>query len=265
MKVVIALRSCPNYSDLSESNFAEQLDHPYKPKVELNVFIANNILDLWKKSFAMSYIEYRKRLCEIARENIKSTGCEILHWYEEFIRWYSKDPEDAIIVPVDDDDFFFPDLQKLESYYKHNTSCTYWNNSTLHSITKFHYGFSDNPYFASNTFSIRKSYLKTLDDKQARFLVLLSHRHTSKFIKSNVPADCRLSLDEHFSMYNRHAASLHFIRNQIDKNDFNTELPKIAKRDVVYAEPPENIIWSKPYVKKLFRLNQQLRGNLSLI
>lgn len=39
MKIVIIVRTIANYSNLTKDNFRNQINDPYKPKTELQIFI----------------------------------------------------------------------------------------------------------------------------------------------------------------------------------------------------------------------------------
>lgn len=256
MNVVIAVRSCPDYKNLSGDAFANQLNEPYKPKTELQIFIANNIMELWDKSFKMNFLNYRHSLASISMNNYKATGCKILKGYLEFLDWYESD-EDGIVVPIDDDDYLSPDLANLVNEFDDDSNVVVWPHYVLHSVTRLHFGNTTGSRLHSNNWAVRKSYLKTLDDKQARQLVLLSHAHADTHFKNNNIK--RQVIDNVYSVYNRHAASLSFIRTKIDQEDFHAELPKAAKRPVSIDSVPEAINWIKTYLDDIAKLNTAIR------
>jgi hypothetical protein len=258
MNVVVVVRMVQDYSQLTKENFRDQLDAPYKPRKELQLFVANGLLDLWDRAFRMPYIDYRRRVCEVAADNLAATGCRVLRGYEEFIDWYATD-EDALIVPVDDDDWLAPTLPELPRHLRDDARVLVWGDTVLHNITRFHYGFVEGRRMHSNNWGVRKAYLKTLDDKKARHLVLLSHQHAETFVKANVPSAQVVKIPDRYNVYNRHVASLSFLRDLVDDGAAGKELGSIARRPVVTCDTPAEVAWADGYKNRLHLLALQLR------
>ena len=258
MKVVIVVRMTANYANLNKDNFRSQINDPYKPKTELQIFIANNMLDLWDRIFCMPYIKYRSKICDIASRNLNNTGCLIIRGYQEFIEWYSKDEEDCIIVPVDDDDWFSPNISDVSKLFKESTNIVIWKNTVLHSLTRFHFGVVEGNRMGSNNWAVRKSYLKKMDDKEARHFVLLSHVHAESHVKNKMKKAEVSFVEDSFNIYNRHIASLNFIRSQIDKGDVVKELTAISKRDVTNFQFTDKLAWAEEYKNDIYSLRLRL-------
>lgn len=260
MKVVIPIRTVADYRSMTKEKFEAQLNQKHKPMMELRVFIANNMLNVWDQSFRMSYVAYRDRISKLARQTLEATGCDILPGPEEFIEWYTSDQdEDAIICPIDDDDWFAPNISDVASYFDKDTQLVVWNNTVLHSITRYHFGVGDGHRLASNNWAVRKSYLKSLPKNTGRNLILDSHYHAETYMKKELPKNKIKYIDERFNVYNRHPASLSFIREKINELEIQYELPKIGKREVTCCEPPEGMEWCRDYLTNLYVLGLQLR------
>lgn len=258
MKVVVVVRMVADYRSFTNETFGDQLEQPYKPRTELQILMANDVLGIWDRTFRMGYIEYRHRMAEIAKQNHADTGCLVLRGHEAFSRWYTESDEDAIIVPVDDDDWLSPTLADVAKEFEPKTQVVVWKTTVLHSLTKHFYGVSEGFKLNSNNWAIRKSLLKRFDDKTARHTVLLSHFHADNFIKKHV-GDGLKRLQSRHSVYNRHLASLSFLRQKLTEEDITLELPKVVRRPMDFSASPEDCVWCSPYARRLYWLNLSIR------
>jgi hypothetical protein len=64
------------------------------------------LVDLWNDTFEMSYFHFRQRLKEIAQANLARVEGAVTAALEDV-------PPGALIAPVDDDDWFSPELTKV--------------------------------------------------------------------------------------------------------------------------------------------------------
>lgn len=217
------------------------------------------MLNLWDKIFHMPYIKYRNKICNIASKNLNNTGCLVIKGYEEFIDWYNKDDEECIIVPIDDDDWISPNISTVSEYFKENTNIVVWKNAVLHSLTRFHFGVVDGNRMGSNNWAVRKSCLKRMDQKEARHFILLSHVHAESYVKNKMNKEDVCFVNKNYNIYNRHIASLNFIRGLIEKGNVEKELTAISKRDVTNFEFIDNLSWAEEYKNEIYFLNLQIR------
>ena len=88
--VYICIRRTLDWSD--EATFDAQLDPAFRPKV-----------DVWNATFSIPYHLFRHRLKAIAQSNLYRVDGAI-------VADFAKVPPGELIVPVDDDDWFAPDL-----------------------------------------------------------------------------------------------------------------------------------------------------------
>lgn len=255
MKTVIVVRSCPDYSQLSEDTFHKQLGDPYKPRSEMRWLMENNVFALWAKRFCLPYFSYREEIAKIAQQSVQETGCQVLRGRHEFINWYNQDTEDCFIAPIDDDDWFSPELKEI----KDGCDLYIWKNTILENTKAFTFKIDclKGLDLGSNHWAVRKSYLKTLDDDVAKGLLLFSHVHAAKFFEYNLPRSKVCIVDKQLSVYHKHPACL----SQFYKNLHPEILIKdFAKQKVVMPHVPENLVWSKEYTELAYLLNVKLRG-----
>jgi hypothetical protein len=258
MKTVIVMRMCPDYSKLTKENFADQIQQPYVPRTELRIMIDSDMLNFWDKHYRISYIDYRAKLAEMTRKNLAATGCQIFWGYQQFMDWYAADDEEAIIVPIDDDDYFCPHIAEVANEFANSTKVLIWRNAVIHTVSRFFFALGDDYRMCSNNWAVRKSYLKTLDPKQARHLVLLSHIHAGRFVHKHIPAGVK-KVDKHFNLYNRHGASLAFMRDKIASNYYEEEFIPSSKYIPSKCDIPWQFAWSDDIINQLVKLNITLR------
>ena len=80
---------------------------------------------MWNATFAMPYHAFRQRLKEIAAANLARVERAKIVALDEV-------PAGALVVPVDDDDWFAPDLcQRLEQAFEPGLSGYYWIRNML--------------------------------------------------------------------------------------------------------------------------------------
>lgn len=260
MRVVIVVRSCPDYLQMNEESFKAQANDLYKPQAELREMVAQDLLEVWKKCFTMSFFEYRHEIAKIARANLAATGCEVIRTANEFTPWYAGD-EDAVILPVDDDDWFAPEASDLGDRFD-DAALLCWNKHTYKNFNSAKFYRSGGFRLASNNWAVRKSWLKTLDDKKAHDLVLGSHRHSQTFVEGNLPMSRVRVLDENLSVYVRHLGSLALLRSFVLAGTFQESLKKAAGRIPVPPLVPSYFTWAIKWVDQAQLLGYKMRRKL---
>jgi hypothetical protein len=112
MRVYIGVRTSIDWSD--EASVPERVHPRFRCKLET-----------WDETFALSYARFRSRLCAIARQNLAAV---------EEAEWGALEdaPPDALLVPVDDDDWFAPDLvHRLRAGHDPGASGYRWRRQVL--------------------------------------------------------------------------------------------------------------------------------------
>jgi hypothetical protein len=82
-------------------------------------------LELWNETFSIPYSRFRHEVCEIARLNLSRVERALVRPWDEI-------PEGAVVLPVDDDDWFAPDIVRaLESRFEPGRIGLRWSPSYL--------------------------------------------------------------------------------------------------------------------------------------
>src|SRR5262245_31141736 len=93
MSITICIRCSIDWND--EAAVAQQIQEEFRPKMEM-----------WNATFTIPYHRFRQRIKEIAQRNLAQIdGAEIVPLEET--------AAGAIVVPIDDDDWFSPDLATI--------------------------------------------------------------------------------------------------------------------------------------------------------
>ena len=82
-------------------------------------------LELWNATFSLPYGRFRHEVCEIARLNLSRVeGASVREWDEI--------PDGALVLPVDDDDWFAPDIvDTLAAHHDADAIAYRWTSSFL--------------------------------------------------------------------------------------------------------------------------------------
>ena len=210
---------------------------------------------LWDATFAMPYRVFRSRVREIARENLaRVDGAPCVAWEEI--------PDGALVVPVDDDDWFRPDLASvLERSLRPGVGGLRWTSSFLEvPINLRHelglqrdrvrprrplYLCTTNNYafFASETSKVR----------------LARHGQASRWVAAQPPGTVPL-LGERLSVMNRTLASQTTLNHRGRCISRRRLLRKRDRYRRLYARAlPAELRWAQPHVERMRELMEELR------
>lgn len=242
-RVVILVRSTADYNNMNDESFGSQVYDAYKPKIELHITSQNESPKLWSETFHIDYFKYRSEIVRIADQARRATGCFVISGVDEFIEWYQQ-PGESILVPTDDDDWVSPDIGQLAF----DQPLARWPEYILGTINRPKLYITEKK-FGSNNWAIKKSFLKNLDDKQARHITLLSHKHAVKFFGD---AKDVTDLKQIFSVYNRHVGSLTHLRNVCESKE------TLHRPICEHYTAPSEIAWCQTYINQLTNANRRL-------
>lgn len=198
--------------------------------------LLSNVIS-WNNIFSISYFEFRNTLKNIAAANLENV--KNIKGFVDAKSWNTV-PDDAYLLPVDDDDWFHPDIvSNIEAHHK-DFSCYYWR----HSIIGFTPSLNDHQglkefgcCFGTNSYMLQR--------KIATIGLLEDHYSNSK-TPGSLPLELQLNLT------NKTMASTLNILEEISLID--TQL-------VGMIEPiiPEHFLWAKPYIEATTQLYRSMK------
>ena len=242
MPIYIWIRATTDWSD--EAAFNAQLRPAFAGKVAL-----------WNRTFSLPYHIFRHRVCEIARRNHAAvTGAVRAPW--------NAIPDGALVVPVDDDDWFAPDLgERLAAAWRPGIVGVYWTRSFLQvpidpmaEVGQWARALLPNrpPKWVCSTNNY--ALIKGPDSKP----LLRDHTRASEWMLRQ-PAEAMLRLDESLSLMNRTLASqtsLGWRRARFSRLEL---LLKYRRYRRLYGRSlPAELAWAEPYRKAMAGLMGEL-------
>jgi hypothetical protein len=244
MKAKIFVRQKINWELLTREDF-------HKQSVNSPVHKINNsqkdILSIWDTLFNIDFISFRKRMKAIAHDQNELTGLSIIEGEEELKQEMNND-EDIYILPTDDDDFFNPNI--LEFLAKSKSNIVLWPEGWMWG-SKLFQARPPTKGTGTNTYAIKKSFLKTLDEQQC-YKILRYHGSVCSTLYPNttitdfIKSKCDF-INHPLSISNRHIGTITLWQNLILNNE-KIEL-KIIERFKEYTKNKikisNNYEWAK--------------------
>lgn len=241
--IYICLRRTTEW--MNEEVFLGQLEDAFRSKVEV-----------WNTVFSMPYHIFRHRIKQIAQLNLSRVENALCAAIDEI-------PEGAVVVPVDDDDWFSPELGNvLEAEFNCNKTGYYWERSFLELPPSL---VLKTGRFVLYTLTGRKRKVWTCSTNNYAFIkndselpLLMSHVVASGYFDSQKEKVKRI--DGCLSIMNRTLAS---------QTSLGGGKPSFTKRELIrkfhhYKElysriELQELAWAKPYIKMMKELMSELR------
>jgi len=237
------VRATANWAD--ERAFRAQLDPAFEPQVAL-----------WDDTFDMPYRCFRHQLRAIAQLNLSRVADAVVAAWDEI-------PDGALVAPVDDDDWFAPDVARtLERERAPHALGYVWTSSFL----EVPIDLGHRLYLARRALFPRTPprWLCTTNNYAAHKrpeteLLLRSHTIASEHF-AGADAARVVRLDRRLSVMNRTLASktsLGFLKPAIRRG---TLLRKLRRYRELYAAPPSHpdLDWCRPYLQMMSDLMREL-------
>lgn len=240
--IAIWVRGTLDWAD--EQAFRAQLASTFAPRVEL-----------WNRTFTMPYHRFRAALRAIAADNLAQVAGVTVHTRLEAI------PDGTLVLPVDDDDWFAPDIAGALARVDGARGC-YWTSTFVerpidlrHRVDLFRRRLLP---------SIRPKYTCTTNNyalvKHPDLLrALRSHLDASEWV-DGPGADAVVHLPRRLSIMNRTLASqtsLHFQRPS-----FAPRLLRAKYREYRHyyrhLSLPAELAWARPYLARMDALMREL-------
>jgi len=236
------VRATANWSD--ESAFRAQLDPAFAPKVAV-----------WNDTFTLPYHRFRDEVRRIARLNLcRVEDAVVLPWNEI--------PDGALVAPVDDDDWFAPDVAHALERASATEAIGYvWTSSFLevpidlgHRL--FHLRRALFPHTPPRWLCATNNYAAVKGPDTA--LVLAKHTVASERF-GGVDRHRVRSIERRLSVMNRTLASqtqLGFLRPTIRRSELVRKFRRY--RTLYAAPPPPDLAWCRPYLEQMHELMHRL-------
>ena len=224
-----------------EEAFRAQLAPDFRP-----------LVDLWDATFSMPYHRFRHEVREIARDNLEHVeGARCAAWDEI--------PQGALVLPVDDDDWFAPDVARTvqERVAATGADGVRWRLRFLqvdididHTLSRI--GRSLMPGVGPKWICTTNNY------------ALVKRADNRKLLESHVSASRALTareidlahVDRDLSLMNRSLASQTSLRRHRRPADRAVLLRKHRRYRRLYARAPQD--WARPYVERMAELMRRL-------
>ncbi|MGH2992333.1 MAG: hypothetical protein ACRDL1_02210, partial [Solirubrobacterales bacterium] len=241
--IYIWVRETTDWED--EQAFVAQMRSELEAKVEL-----------WNDTFNIPFHAFRQRVREIARLNhsrVEGSSCAV--WDEI--------PEGGLVLPVDDDDWFAPDVGRvLESEFDSRATGYYWISSFIQVPIHFRHRLGlirrrISPRTPPKWVCTTNNYamVKTAETKP----LLASHVSASRWVEEREANGMR-RIERRLSIMNRTLASQTSLAPKRSSISRRRLMWRFHRYKTLYraATAPE-LSWCRPYVGMMAELMEELR------
>jgi hypothetical protein len=216
-----------------------------KPGAVIQYAIRSNVLGVWNNAFRMSYFNFRAKLQALVRDNWNAVeGATVAPPGK-----LPLPPGFKVVVPVDDDDFFSPDL--AFHLVRTMTPLVHWWEAKL-GAGSLNIDKRPNRY-ATNQYALRGEAIKPGWLYHHWFVHTLrgKTRNINRFLSLNnkTVASLGVLVPNRTSYFNFRAMTK---PNRIGR------LRGIAKKGTRVPEVPPGLEWAKPYIERVAELHQEL-------
>jgi len=239
--IYIWVRETTNWED--EHAFLAQVDSELAGKVEL-----------WNDTFNIPFHTFRHRVREIAQLNHSRVEGSVCAAWDEI-------PEGGLVVPVDDDDWFTPDVGGvLERELDSGAIGCYWVSSFIEVPIHFRHRLGlirrrIRPNTPPKWICTTNNYamLKTAETEP----LLSSHVHASRWVARRKAEGMR-RIERRLSVMNRTLASQTSLAHEKSSISRRRLIRRFHSYKTLYATEPE-LGWCRPYVALMAELMEELR------
>jgi hypothetical protein len=208
----------------------------------------------WEATFDMPWRVFRLRLREIARANLEAVEGAACATWEEI-------PEGALVLPVDDDDWFRPDVATVvERAVGPGVAGVRWRSSFLEVPTDWRHQLG---IWRRHVQGPRPDFLCTTNNyalfaSEASKELLRSHLKASRWAGAQ-PSGSVPFLRERLSLMNRTIASDTSLRPSRHEIGARALRRKLGRYRRLYDQPlPPSLAWAQPYADRVGELMGEL-------
>ena len=270
MKLVIWERTAINWSSMDMDAFFKQENKIFKRYEELLRFC----IPVWNETFHLEYPQFRAELQLIANENRGNLPGvdEIIRGESDFAQYIDSAADDTIIVPVDDDDWFAPDLVRLKTIFEQGKfRYVIWpqliigpnRKDYMYRVLKV----PEQDIPESNNFAFTVGMFKEYDYKEIEVILPYHMSLGRKFLTLNKP----VHIPGWFSVYCKTVASISFMGTrrkecpEESETDFSLFLKNVVcsnlKQGLTQIERKSEYVWAFKYLERVFELYSRLVVN----
>lgn len=270
-----------DWAKMNPTVFAGQSD-PTKPLMFIENAKRHDLPSTFREAFGVSYFQYRRALRGIGERCLRSVAnMRLSIGFGDFDEWFD-DEEDEFIFPIDDDDFYHPDLARTLSFANDDTIVLLWDLVQV--------GFLDDgpvpkylrqplPTLLPNNWAIRKSFLRKHFDRETCRNFLADHgqgqlmmvKHLGISYESipkgpmevyaPLAAAGVVLLSDCYSVYLVHPGSLTYFYKLTARG---SPLDLYRRLDLTRPLPSDDCIrWAEPYLREAERVIPRLRGEVA--
>jgi hypothetical protein len=231
--------------------------------------------EFWAESFSMPFFEFRRRLQELARSNLDSVReARISTGLANLDAWINS-AEDELIFPVDDDDWFSPDLCELGAIDP-DVAMVVWPPAQLvYRPEDYRPILRQLPSSAlmTNNWGIRKSFLRKHFDRNTIRRILARHADASYAVaaalgtrRQDLPAQFKdvkiqgrgvISLPNSAGLSLKHLGALTVLLPILKNADPVAEIRSVDFESSVEIKPW--VAWAEPWVRRYEALARRCR------
>jgi hypothetical protein len=273
LPVRLMVRTSADWRSMDPAAFKSQSDQtPTKP---IGAAVQGDVFELWDQAFVMPFFDYRAALQDLATETHARAGADVVsvgldeevRWHSSFEEWWRSQDEE-ILVTVDDDDFFQPDLGLLGEQFDDGVNLVLWPQVILGFFkgSSLSFKWAPMPVTLQNNWAIRKSFLTANFSSEGGRHLLAHHAFANEKLADVLGIDNeRLALrrlralvhpsvkfiSPPFGLHNAHIGSISVLTKAIGEED---PFSYLASLDLEIPPAPDYISALQPYIQRLGEL-----------
>jgi hypothetical protein len=272
MKFILLVRASVPWDQLTISNYKEKGGFFAGSWME----VVDKSIERWDKVFQLSLFEYRHRVSQIAKTNwenidglhdiIYSDGTQ-----SKTIKIINqiKKQKDSIIIPVDDDDWFAPNIIKELLPHTHRP-IIHWNQAIYDPYDPFKGSYqvrNSRAYqFYTNNFAFN-SFIYDFGTRYDKIEMSLNHLYFDRNITDEkfAPLRCNwITINKNLSIANRTMASLSKLNKMLRHKSIKSKINRHAFLEDNLDNTQkllQQVPWSVRYIELVEQLYLDLKGS----